>query len=138
MKANTTRLCPGSEYIYNIIQEIFGNDAKNIFILICTFGDDKKPLVIETMDSLLNYEEYFCFNNSVLYLAPEYATINTKYYRKSEMENVKRFLDWIIKKDLPPLSLKLTKQVKHKIDWLYANEKVIQSEIQNIWDKLDA
>ena len=114
MKANTTRLCPSSEYIYNRIQEIFGNDAKNRFILICTFGDDKKPLVIETMDSLLNYEEYFCFNNSVLYLAPEYANINTKYYWKLEMENVKRFFDWIIKKDLPPLSLKLTNKTSYK------------------------
>ena len=53
------------------------------------------------------------------------------------MENVKRFFDWIIKKDLPPLSLKLTKQVIDKIVWLYAKVEVIQSKIQNIWQKLD-
>jgi hypothetical protein len=38
----------GSKYIYNRVQQIFGVDAKDRFILMCTFAEGATPLCIGT------------------------------------------------------------------------------------------
>ena len=40
---------PSSKYIYDRVQQIFGIDAKNRFILMCTFADGKEPLCLGTI-----------------------------------------------------------------------------------------
>ena len=43
MKATTTRWTQGTSYIYDRILEIFGKDAKERFMLMCTFADGAIP-----------------------------------------------------------------------------------------------
>ena len=115
VKASTTRWTQNSQYIYDRVHEIFGKDAKNRFILICTFADGKKPLALKVIENQLHYEQYFCFNNSALYTPSESGqNSNTKFFWDLGMQNVKRFFDIILKNDLHPLSLTLTKQVMSK------------------------
>lgn len=140
VKATTTRWTQNSQYVYDRVQEIFGKDAKNRFILMCTFADGNTPLAIQTVENHLHYEEYFCFNNSALYTPCEVAKnnkTNTKFFWKLGMENVKKFFDIILKKDLPPLSLKLTKQVMSKRNWLYENAKSSQDRVNEGFKMLD-
>ena len=113
-KSSIARLTQANQYIFDRIQEIFGKDAKDRFMLMCTFSDGQKPLIIKAIEGKFPYENYFCFNNSALYVSPELANNYTKCFWKLGMDNVKKFFDIILKNDYPPLSLKLTKQVLSK------------------------
>ena len=97
-KSSTTRWSYTKQYIYDRVQEIFGKDAKDRFILMCTFSDGRKPLALGTLEGKIHYEEYFCFNNSALYTPPDLGNYNTKFFWKISMDNVKRFFDIILKK----------------------------------------
>lgn len=96
---------------------------------MCTFSDGQKPLAIETLEGKFPYENYFCFNNSALYEQPELANNYTKFFWKLGMDNVKKFFDMILKNDYPPLSLKLTKQVMSKRNWLFESVKNSKKEL---------
>ncbi len=98
VKSSTTRWTHATQYVYDRIQEIFGKDAKDRFILMCTFSDGRKPLALGTLEGKIHYEEYFCFNNSALYTPPDLGNSNTKFFWKLGMDNVKRFFDIILKK----------------------------------------
>ena len=140
IKSSTTRWTSETQYVYDRVQEIFGKDAKERFILMCTFADGQKPPVIEALEGNLHYEDYFCFNNSALYIPSEASndrSDNTKFFWKLGMENVKRFLNEIIKKNLPPLSLKLTRQVMEKRALLFANVKSSQSRVNELFKRFD-
>ena len=140
VKATTTRWTQNSQYVYDRVQEIFGKDAKNRFILMCTFADGQKPIAIKTLEKNLHYEEYFCFNNSALYTPSELSKnekTNTKFFWKLGMENVKRFFEIILKKNLPPLSLKLSKQVMSKRNWLYESVQNSQKIVNEGFAMLD-
>ena len=129
VKSYTTRWTQSSQYFYDRIQEIFGKDAKDRFMLMCTFSDGQKPLAIETLEGKFPYENYFCFNNSALYEPPELANSNTKFFWKLGMDNVKKFFDMILKNDYPPLSLKLTKQVLSKRNLLFDSAINLQKRV---------
>ena len=137
VKASTTRWTHANQYVYDRVQEIFGKDAKERFILMCTFSDGQKPLAIGTLEGKIHYEEYFCFNNSALYTPTDFANSNTKFFWKLGMDNVKRFFDIILKKNLPPLSLKLSKEVMFKRSWLFENVKSSQKIINEGFKMLD-
>ena len=138
VKASTTRWTQNSQYIYDRVQEIFGKDAKNRFILIYTFADGKKPLALKAIENQLHYEQYFCFNNSALYTPSESGqNSNTKFFWDLGMQNVKRFFDIILKNDLPPLSLTLTKQVMSKRNWLFINVQNSQKRVNDGFKMLD-
>ena len=137
VKSYTTRWTQSSQYFYDRIQEIFGKDAKDRFMLMCTFSDGKKPFVIKTLEGKFPYENYFCFNNSPLYVPPELANSNTKFFWKLGMDNVKKFFDMILKNDYPPLSLKLTKQVLSKRNLLFDSAKNLQKRVNQGFKMLD-
>ena len=137
VKSYTIRVTQSSQYIYDRIQEIFGKDAKDRFILMCTFSDGQKPFVIKTLEGKFPYENYFCFNNSALYVPPELANSNTKFFWKLGMDNVKKFFDMILKNDYPPLSLKLTKQVLSKRNLLFDSAKNLQKRVNQGFKMLD-
>ena len=137
VKSSTTRLTYTKQYVYDRVQDIFGKDAKDRFILMCSFSDGQKPLVLGTLEVKIHYEEYFCFNNSALYIPPDLGNSNTKFFWKLGMENVKRFFDIILQKNLPPLSLKLSKEVMFKRNWLFENVKNSQQIINEDFKMLD-
>ena len=137
VKSGITRWTYAVQYIFGRIQEIFGKDAKDRFMLMCTFSDGKKPFVIKTLEGKFPYENYFCFNNSALYVPPELANSNTKFFWKLGMDNVKKFFDMILKNDYPPLSLKLTKQVLSKRNLLFDSAKNLQKRVNQGFKMLD-
>ena len=137
VKASTTRWTHSSQYVYDRVQEIFGKDAKDRFMLMCTFADDKKPLALKTLNGKIHFEEYFCFNNSALYTPIESSNSTTKTYWNLGMNNVKRFFEIILKKNLPPLSLKLSKKVMLKRSWLFQHVKSSQQIINEGFKMLD-
>lgn len=91
VKSSETRLLHGSKYVYDRIQQLFGVDAKDRFILMCTFGDDKIPECIATIGNTFSYEKYFTFNNSALYTPSENANKTGKIYWKMGIESIKLF-----------------------------------------------
>jgi hypothetical protein len=139
IKANTTRWTYANQYVYDRVQEIFGKDAKERFIIMCTFADGQEPLCIGALKDKFHYEEYFCFNNSALYIPAEGSNSNnnTKFFWKLGIENVKKFLKEIQNKNLPPLSLRLSKQVMSKRNWLYENVKSSQKRVDQGFKMLD-
>ena len=137
VKSGKTRWTQANQYIFDRIQKIFGKDAKDRFMLMCTFSDGQKPLVIETLEGKFPYENYFCFNNSALYVPPEIANSNTKFFWKLGIDNVKKFFDMILKNDYPPLSLKLTKQVLSKRNLLFDSAKNLQKRVNEGFKMLD-
>ena len=106
-------------------------------MLMCTFSDGRKPSVIETLEGKFPYENYFCFNNSALYVPPELANNYAKFFWELGIDNVKKFFDMILKNDYPPLSLKLTKQVLSKRNLLFDSAKNLQKRINQGFKMLD-
>jgi len=137
VKANTTRWTQANQYIYDRVQEVFGKDAKERFILMCTFSDGQKPLAVKTLENKIHFEEYFCFNNSALYVPKELATPNTKFFWNLGLDNVKRFFEFIIQKNLPPLSLTLSQQVLLNREWLFANVESSQKRVNEGFKMLE-
>lgn len=138
VKASENRLKPGTKYVYDRVQQIFGKDATDRFILMCTFADDKIPLATETLKGHLVYETFFTFNNSAIYTPSYKETPQTKSYWKMAMDNVQYFLDYIRSKDNLPLSLNQSSQVLSYRNYLC--ESVITSEksIQNAFKELES
>lgn len=91
VKSLTTRWTHSSQYIYERIQEIFGKDIKDRFILMCTFSDYFKPTIINTLEGKIDFEHYFCFNNYALFIQPE-SSDNTKLFWKLGMNSFENFL----------------------------------------------
>lgn len=69
--SSKTRFTSRDQYILDIIYGIFGKNIIERLMFICTFSDGEKPLVIDTLKSVGYYyfQEYFCFNNSCLYVS---------------------------------------------------------------------
>ena len=88
---------------------------------MCTFADGQIPLSLDTLKGKFQYQDYFCFNNSALYVPSSNAGPNTKIFWRLCISSVKKFFDVILEKNLPPLSLTLTKQVMEYREWLYAS-----------------
>ena len=62
------------------------------------------------------------FHNSALYVpSKNAAATNTKTFWKLCISSVKKFFDVILEKNLPPLSLTLSKQVMEYREWLFAS-----------------
>ena len=59
VKATTTRWTQTNQYIYDRVQEIFRKDAKDRFILMCTYADDRKSLAIDAVKGKLHFQQYF-------------------------------------------------------------------------------
>lgn len=80
VKANTTRWTQGNQYIYDRVQEVFGKDAIERFMLMCTFSDGQTPLALKVLKNKFIYQDYFCFNNSALYVPSKKAAPNSKFF----------------------------------------------------------
>jgi hypothetical protein len=85
MKSSETRLKPGSKYIIDRVHSLFGNNAKDRFILMCNFADGKTPNCLAAAGKAIHYEKYFVFNNSALYAPSDKGTSTTKIFWKMGM-----------------------------------------------------
>lgn len=137
VKANTTRWTQGNQYIYDRVQEVFGKDAIERFMLMCTFSDGQTPLALKVLKNKFIYQDYFCFNNSALYVPSKKAAPNSKFFWKLGISNVKRFFDIILEKNLLPLSLTMSKQVMENREWLFANVQSSKDRINQAFRLLE-
>lgn len=136
-KASTTRFTRNNQYIYDRILEIFGKDAKERFVLMCTFADGGIPSAKKVLEDVIYFNDYFCFNNSALYIPSDKGTSNTKYFWKLGMSSIKRFFDTILEKNLLPLSLSMSKEVMIKRNWLFTSVQSSRKRINETFDLLE-
>ena len=132
VNATTVRWTQDKCYRYDRVQEIFGADAKERFVLMCTFADGQKPLVVETVKDKFPFQEFFCFNNSALYV-PSNLTSNNQISQqlwKLGVKSIVDFLKFVTRKNQPPLSLNQSKKVLEYREWLSASILASQSTIK--------
>ena len=129
INSTTTRLTNGFMYILDRIQEIFGKDIIERLMLICTFSDGNKPMVIDTIKYDFPYQDYFCFNNSCLYISNDNIDYFRKLFWKIGITNIKKLLEVIIKKNLPPLSLDNSSKVLEIREQLFEISKSSKERI---------
>ena len=137
VKSSTTRFTPSNQYIYDRILEIFGKDAKERFVLMCTFADGGTPSAVSVLKDVIYFNEYFCFNNSGLYIPSDKGNATLKFYWKLAMLSVKLFFDSILAKDLLPLSLTMSKEVMTKRNWLFKSVQSSRERINATFDLLE-
>ena len=137
VKSSTTRMTASNKYIYDRILEIFGKDAKERFVLMCTFADGATPSAVRVLKDAIYFKEYFCFNNSALYIPSNKGNANTKFFWKLGMSSVKLFFDSILSKNWLPLSLTMSKEVMIKRNWLFDSVKSSRIRINATFDLLE-
>ena len=117
-KASTYRLTSSKKYVFDSVLNLFGNDIKENFVIMCTFCDGAEPQIVEALQSdesifkdIINYLEkdewYYQFNNSAFFNSKidEYI----KFFYKISMMSYEKFTRKIEK--LPAKSLSLTRKV---------------------------
>ena len=137
--SSKTRFTSRDLYILDIIYGIFGKNIIERLMFICTFSDGEKPLVIDTLKSVGYYyfQEYFCFNNSCLYVSNNNADKVTKDFWKIGNTSIKKFLDIIIQKILPPLSLDMSNQAMENRDKLFSIGKSSKERVNKTLNYLE-
>lgn len=104
---------------------------------MCTFSDGQTPLALKVLKNKFIYQDYFCFNNSALYVPSKKAVQNSKFFWKLGISNVKRFFDIILEKNLLPLSLTMSKQVMENRKWLFVNVQSSKDRINDAFKLLE-
>lgn len=85
---------------------IFGANAKDRFLLMCTFSNGTIPLCLKIISNEnIPYEQYFNFNNSALYTPSYKCESKTQFFWTMAMDSIKILADKIIQNDKLPLSL---------------------------------
>ena len=83
------------------------------------------------------YEDYFCFNNSALYIPSKNAEQNTKFFWEFGIYNIKKLLAYILEKNSPPLSLKMSRQVLEIREYLSTNAQNSENRIKEAYRLLE-
>ena len=110
-KANDNRLGSSLMYIYEQIQNMFGKDTVDRFIVMCTFSDGDQPLAVEAIRSAgFKIDKFLKFNNSAIFQNCK-KNQNTKTYFNLGYESYKDFINYIIIQKKSPISMKLTQNV---------------------------
>lgn len=88
---------------------MFGKDAINRFILMCTFADGSNSLMTSALKDYLTFERYFTFNNSGLFTRYTEGITKQKLFWKMTMESIEQFKNFVREQNLEPLNLGLSK-----------------------------
>eukprot|EP00438_Fugacium_kawagutii_P004241 Skav233305 [mRNA] locus=scaffold3742:121813:123147:- [translate_table: standard] len=133
VKAGETRWTPANQYVYDSILQMFGKDAEERFILMCTFADAAVPKCIETLRPHMTWRKEFPFNNSALYTPAAQGNNLTKFFWDMGMSSVRDFLDFVKDANSLPLSLAQSKDVLETRQRLQAS---IESAMKRVEDGL--
>lgn len=67
-KASDNRLVPAVRMVYEKIQDMFGKDVIDRFVVMCTFSDGKEPLARQAIEaSNFKISKFLKFNNSAIF-----------------------------------------------------------------------
>ena len=152
VQASLPRLTTSQQYVFDSILTLFGKDvAKNINFLV-TFADASKPQVLAGIQAAkLPYEEFFKFNNSVLYICKSVEDgdnkddldddaddddneFNDMYWKMGE-RSYRSFLNALDKTQ--SRSLQMTQQVMTEHKTLELSIKGLQTEIRLGLNKME-
>lgn len=111
VKACDSRDQPRVAYVHTRIQELFGHDAADRFIVMCTFADGGDPVCLKWLKKHLTWQCHFKFNNSALYVNPDKGAEWAKIYWNLGVVSVEKFLEFVMETSRMPMSMVLAKQV---------------------------
>lgn len=137
VKSNETRFTPSNRYVYDCIQQLFGKDISDRFIIMCTFSDGCLPQCIDTLTGNIHFEKYFRFNNYALYTPSHFNDSTVKMFWDLGMKNVEEFFEYIIQQNNLPASLKMSKSVLEYREWLYKSIETAQIMISEGFTELE-
>ena len=130
-KSSNSRLTFEQEYISESITKMFGKDIVNNFLILLTFCDCGKPVVLDSFRKDENFSKliheankkwYLEFNNSGIFPDETQNNEVTYNYWKIAMSSFKEFINTVCR--LPYNNLTLTKKVleeRHRIEELVKN-----------------
>jgi predicted Fe-S protein YdhL (DUF1289 family) len=111
VKASEARWSNRQRYIHNRIEELFGKDARDRFVLMCTFADGGVPQCLDVLKPHMHWQKEFKFNNSALYADPERDDPTIKFFWDLGNDSVKRFLTFVRETSVTPMSLRMAREV---------------------------
>lgn len=128
VKSTESRMRLSSMYVYDRVKQLFGKDAEDRFILMCTFADGSDPVVLKTLENVFNFNVYFSFNNSVLY-TPDINNFHNKMYWKICMTSIENFKKYLKNANKRPISTELAKKVlenrKYLQEYISSSQKIL-------------
>ena len=136
--AGETRWTPATRYVYDSILKMFGKDAEEKFILMCTFADAGEPRCIETLKPHVKWSQAFRFNNSALYTPASKGNEMTKPTWDMGTQSVGDFLAYVQKANAVPLSLKLSKEVLERREVLQVGVESAMKRVDDGFKELES
>ena len=123
------------KYIFEQILALFGKDIGQNIYLMLTFADGKVPQVLTGIqEARLPYQEYFKFNNSIIFDDNQSDDEFCKMFWKMGMLSLEQFFDQFSK--ITSRSLKQTKQVLHERERIETQVEGLQNEVKRGLSKL--
>ena len=143
-KSNNYNISLSQKFIFQNILSFLAEDAKNIFNFIFTFWDCGLAKIIEPLKEkslfkkiIQSYEYsnwYYTFNNSVIFEDNRNNEITKKYWKLS----MQSFSDFKIKlNSLPKISLRLSKTVIAKRDFLKDKFQILENKYRTVKNKFE-
>ncbi|CAG0892389.1 unnamed protein product [Darwinula stevensoni] len=126
LPCSTPRLTATQKYICHAITQLFGNDAKDKFVLLISFSDAQDPPAISTInEAKISYESFHTFNNSALFAnsSDPLQEMLWEIGQKSSEDFLKSL------GEMSPISLALTKQV-------LAERRILKETLENLQDNI--
>lgn len=139
VKATESRWTSRAKYVYDNVQQLFGTDASQRFVLMCTFADGGECLAATTMmpEMACLCDQYFTFNNSALYTPKRLGNPSTLMFWNMCMTSVKNFIKFVKDEAKPPMSLCQAKEVILTRDYLKASMATTRNHIKSCMDGLE-
>ena len=135
-QSSLPRLTATQKYIFDQILSLFGRDIGQNIYLMLTFADGKVPQVLTGMDEArMPYQEYFKFNNSVVFDDSHSADEFCKMFWKMGMSSFEKFFNQFSK--ISSKSLAQTKAVIEEREKIEAQIEGLQIEVKKGLSKLE-
>ena len=124
------------KYIFDQILSLFGKDIGHNIYLMLTFGDSKIPQVLTGMNEAgMPYQEYFKFNNSVVFEENDSADQFGKMFWKMGMDSFEIFFKKFSM--ISSKSLEQTKAVLEEREKIETQIEGLQIEVKKGLSKLE-
>ena len=135
-QSSLPRLTATQKYIFDQILALFGKDIGQNIYLMLTFADGKVPQVLTGIqEARLPYQEYFKFNNSIIFDDNQSNDEFCKMFWKMGMLSLEQFFEQFSK--ITSRSLKQTKQVLDERERIETQVEGLQNEVKRGLSKLE-
>lgn len=143
-KSSNNRLTVSQKYIFNSIMDLFGEDVKEIFVVMLTFCDGGNPNVVEALkDKSCIFSQiipsikepwYYKFNNSAIFEGSREDPF-TQMFWKLGMTNFAQFKKKLL--SLPRKSLTLSREVLKERKFLEEKIEILNKKMRVGLNKIE-